>query len=82
MTLPGETLGVRGTDCGCGRTLRLCVCHGRRGHYLGYFCPKHGPVSRESAYIDGPELAADLLQQLQQGRELPDWALRVGRGRR
>lgn len=57
--LPGECNGVGGYTCvGDGDDeshgeikLKLEVLHSAAGYYLGYTCPKCGPISRESGYF-------------------------------
>jgi len=63
MTLPGETVGAYTTQCDCGQELRLGVQRSAAGYYLGFFCPKCGPYSRESGYYRTREEAAEALRQ-------------------
>lgn len=54
--LPGECVGVDGVTCqGFGDhdpiKLELSVLRSGAGYYVGYFCPKCGPFSRESGYF-------------------------------
>lgn len=50
MALLGELRGLGGTTCDCGEELKLQVCRSAAGYYLGYFCGKCGPFSRETGY--------------------------------
>ena len=59
MALPGETVGLRGATCKCGKDLRLGKFSSNAGFYLGYLCPRCGPYSRETIYMD--ERTADVL---------------------
>ncbi len=56
MTSPGET-GHVDTECmACGNHLPVKVLKSVAGYYIGTFCPKCGPRSRESGYY--PNLVA------------------------
>ena len=49
---PGECVGSEGMACPvCGKQLPFQVCQSAAGFYLGYICPGHGPMSRESVYF-------------------------------
>ena len=49
--IAGETVGGSpSTTCDCGTEMPLAVQQSGAGYYLGYFCPKCGPYSRESGY--------------------------------
>lgn len=61
--LLGECAGTEGTVCnhdgeGEPTQLKLQVCRSAAGYYLGYWCSKCGPFSRESHYFDS-ETAAE-----------------------
>ena len=59
MTHPGELNGLTGTICPtCARDLTLQVLPSSNGYYLGYWCPEHGPVSRETGYYTTRVVAA------------------------
>lgn len=50
MALPGE-IGHGDSDCmDCGTHLPLKVLRSGAGYYIGTFCPRCGPYSRESGY--------------------------------
>ena len=55
--IPGECVGTDGYTCKGDSTahgdikLKLQVCRSAAGWYLGYSCPKCGPVSRETGYF-------------------------------
>lgn len=54
--IPGECVGVEGVTCqGYGDhdpiKLELDVLRSGAGYYVGYFCPRCGPFSRESGYF-------------------------------
>jgi len=51
MALPGETAGLEGATCVCGAELELSVCRSAAGYYLGYWCDRCGPYSRETGYF-------------------------------
>ena len=48
----------------CKRTLPLQVCRSNAGAYIGYWCPKCGPYSRESGYFKSSELAEKELAEI------------------
>jgi hypothetical protein len=61
MASPGE---IDRTHCGeCNEELPLMVLSSAAGHYIGTFCDKDGPNSRESGYFRTEEEAQDALQQ-------------------
>jgi hypothetical protein len=66
--LPGESLGIYGYKCECGRTHKLRICRSNAGYYLGYFCPKEGPISRETDYVPSAVTAARALRVILQGK--------------
>lgn len=37
--------------CDCGTFLDLRVLNTPAGYYLGFWCPSHGPYSRETGYM-------------------------------
>jgi hypothetical protein len=52
MTIEGEKKGTYGCQCtGCGTRMELQVLSSAGGFYLGYFCNRCGPYSRESHYM-------------------------------
>lgn len=72
--LPGECKGMDGVICkgeGDGGpddlhgtiTLELQVCKSNAGWYLGYWCPKCGPYSRESGYFPTEAAATAALEK-------------------
>jgi hypothetical protein len=38
--------------CDCGTFLDLRVLNTPAGYYLGFWCPSHGPICRETSYMD------------------------------
>jgi len=61
--LPGECLGMNGAVCSeCGETLVLKVCKSNAGYYLGYWCTRDGPESRETGYFDTEAEAKEALK--------------------
>lgn len=62
MAIPGELKGINGCECICGAELPLKVCQSAAGYYLGYFCNRCGPYSRESGYFGTPEEAEAALK--------------------
>ena len=66
--LKGECLGlieeggnVRLThNCTCGKRMLLEVLHTPAGYYLGYYCNKCGPYSRETHYGTEAQATATL----------------------
>lgn len=48
----------------CRTKLPLKVCQSAAGYYLGYWCPNHGPYSRESGYYGAKEEADKALEDL------------------
>ena len=62
MTLPGECVNDTETTCyECGTNLTIDVQRGAAGYYVGFFCPKCGPYSRESGYFPTFEKAKQAL---------------------
>jgi len=71
MALEGELLGLNGAACAeCGRALSLQVCESGAGFYLGYFCGRCGPMSRETGYYPTREIAEANL-----AKDIPDICL-------
>ena len=69
MTLPGECVNATRTACyECGTELTIDVCVSAAGYYLGFFCPKCGPYSRESGYFPTREAAQEALNSGCYGR--------------
>lgn len=66
MALPGELKGVNGTVC-CGEILELDVERSNAGYYLGYWCSRCGPYSRESGYFGSYEEALGELNKIKAG---------------
>jgi len=51
MTIPGEIVGFHAEiRCFCRQHIPLRVCFSNAGYYLGYFCDRCGPYSRETGY--------------------------------
>lgn len=64
MALYGELAGYNeSVTCSCGVVMPLEVLHSGGGYYLGYFCPKCGPYSRESGYFRTEEEADKALNR-------------------
>jgi hypothetical protein len=76
MTVPGELSGLHGATCNCGAELELQVCESAAGHYLGYWCDRCGPWSRETGYYKDKYVAAAQLERARVGR-VP-WKVRRG----
>ena len=47
----------------CDTLMPLKVCKSAAGYYLGYFCPKDGPYSRETHYWATEAEAKDALER-------------------
>jgi len=71
MALPGELKGLKGTQCSCKRWMKLDVQHSNAGYYLGYFCDRCGPWSRETGYYRDRTEAKDALNKYQKGMIIP-----------
>ena len=51
MTLPGECVRDVETNCvECGAHIEIQVCKSMAGYYVGFWCDRCGPYSRESGY--------------------------------
>ena len=72
MVMPGECRGTTTTTCFCGKELKLMILT-TCGPYLGFFCPKCGPFSRETEYFPKREDAE---------KALKDWHVGVHTGER
>ena len=58
MAVDGELIGLGSITCeDCDTELPLQVCHSNAGYYLGHYCPKCGPYSRETDYFPTREKA-------------------------
>ena len=58
MTLPGECVNDTQTVCvECGALLEIQVCKSMAGYYVGFWCDRCGPYSRESGYYHNREEA-------------------------
>ena len=58
MTLPGECVNDTQTVCvECGARLEIQVCKSMAGYYVGFWCDRCGPYSRESGYYRNREEA-------------------------
>lgn len=68
MALLGETVGEVNTRCVCGETLEIKVLRSAAGYYIGFFCDKCGPYSRESGYYPNRETAERMLHLSYFGR--------------
>ena len=56
MTLPGECVRDVATNCvECGAHLEIQVCKSMAGYYVGFWCDRCGPYSRESGYCSYEE---------------------------
>lgn len=66
MALEGELSCTQGVTCSCGEKLPFEVLQSAAGYYLGYFCPRCGPWSRESEYFPSFETAEAFLKSLQE----------------
>jgi len=65
MSLLVEYSGLAGAVCDCGADMPLRVCSSAAGFFLGYFCPKCGPWSRETTYFRTFSDAEKLLYSIQ-----------------
>lgn len=73
MALQGELKGLDGTVCeGCRAQLVLDVQRSAAGWYLGYFCGRCGPYSRETGYFDSCEKADAALDAWLYEGKIPD----------
>jgi len=62
MTLPGECVNDTETTCyECGTKLAIEVQRSAAGYYVGFFCSRCGPYSRESGYYPTIERARQAL---------------------
>jgi len=62
MTLPGECVNDIKTNCfDCGTEMDIGVYRSNAGYYIGFFCDRCGPYSRESGYYGSSEDAQDAL---------------------
>jgi hypothetical protein len=62
MALPGECVEDTQTVCmECGAVLDMQVLRSPAGYYIGFFCPRCGPYSRESGYYRSREEAETAL---------------------
>ena len=50
--------------CDCGTYLELRVLNTPAGYYLGFWCPSHGPYSRETGYVQSKRLAEAYLDEV------------------
>jgi hypothetical protein len=58
MTLPGECVRDVETNCvECGAHPEIQVCKSMAGYYVGFWCDRCGPYSRESGYYQCREEA-------------------------
>lgn len=68
MALPGELNGLDGCRCmDCGNHMDLDVQKSPAGYYLGYFCPRCGPYSRETGYYQTRKKAEIQLEATRRG---------------
>jgi hypothetical protein len=64
MTLPGECVRDVETTCvECGAHLEIQVCKSMAGYYVGFWCDRCGPYSRESGYYQSREEAEKALSR-------------------
>ena len=69
MTLPGECVRDVETTCvECGAHLEIQVCKSMAGYYVGFWCDRCGPYSRESGYYRSYEEAEKALSTGAYGR--------------
>ena len=68
MALPGECVGKSKVGCICGTWLELQVLQSAAGYYIGFYCQKCGPYSRESGYYPTQEIAETALNSKNFGR--------------
>jgi hypothetical protein len=62
MTVPGECVNDTRTTCfDCQTELHIQVLRSAAGFYIGFFCPRCGPYSRESGYYRSREEAENAL---------------------
>jgi ribosomal protein L37AE/L43A len=62
MTLPGECVNDVETTCvECGEHMKIQVCRSAAGYYVGFWCDRCGPYSRESGYYPTAEAAQKAL---------------------
>lgn len=50
------------TVCECKHILKIEVLSSPAGYYIGFFCPKCGPYSRESGYYSNKIKASEALK--------------------
>lgn len=60
--LPGETIRSGASPNCCGKKLEFQVLQSGAGYYIGTFCDRCGPYSRESHYYRTREDAEKALQ--------------------
>jgi hypothetical protein len=64
MVLPGECVNEGKTICiECCAKLEIAVHRSAAGWYLGFFCLRCGPYSRESGYYHSAEAAKEALDR-------------------
>jgi hypothetical protein len=69
MTLPGECVNARETICHeCGTELEIDIQKSAAGFYIGFWCGRCGPYSRESGYYRSYEDAEKALSTGSYGR--------------
>jgi hypothetical protein len=69
MALPGECVNDTKTICSeCGAELTIDVQKSCAGFYIGFFCLRDGPYSRESGYYRSYEDAERALSTGSYGR--------------
>ena len=61
MALPGEVGHIDSKCMDCGTHLPAKVLSSGAGYYIGTFCPRCGPYSRESGYYPTAEAAQKAL---------------------
>ena len=68
-----ELKGLDGTVCGnCRMHLLLGIQRSAAGYYLGYFCSRCGPYSRETGYYTSLEAATEALNDWLDDGKIPD----------
>jgi len=70
MTIPGESAGLHGATCDCGKVLQLRIQRSAAGSYLGYRCPFCGPYRRVSGYYPTDLAAYDDLLRVWHGLDI------------
>ena len=67
--MPGETILTGASPKCCGKVLLFRLLKSPAGWYVGTFCPKCGPYSRETIYIQDQEEGYRVLMSFQNWEE-------------